>query len=107
MRIWWLALCAGCVPSSVEASGSGLTTGLVTQTISCGTSATVDRYAAGAGDVAITVFDGDHHPVFDDGANVSGEVDDTRDVDGVPGTWRLTVDPQGLAGQFKITLSCL
>ncbi len=105
-KILAFALCAGCVSSSIEASGSGTASEMQTQTVECGPAVSLDRYVAGAGGVGITVFDGDHHPVYDDSSNVTGEVNDSRDLDGASGTWRLTVDPQGVAGQFKIQLNC-
>ncbi len=99
---------AGCLlPGSVDVSGSGESTGLVTQTLHCEGSATVDRYEAGSGGVHITVSDGTHAPAYNDSAEVTGEINDSHDLEGAPGTWQLAVDPQGFAGQFKITLSCL
>jgi hypothetical protein len=104
----WLLFCAGCIgiPASVEASGSGVTTGRQTQTVRCGADATLDRYLAGAGGVAITISDGAHRKIYDDVAGVTGEINDSRDVSGDSGTWTFSVDPDGFAGQFKITLQC-
>jgi hypothetical protein len=100
--------CAGCVaPGSVEASGSGVTTGLQAQDLECPASGTLDRYLAGGGALGISVRDGNGQSVFGDGSGVTGEINDSQALDGAPGEWRLVVDPEGFAGQFKITLSCL
>jgi hypothetical protein len=99
----------GCLsfPGSVEVSGSGVTTGLQVQSLQCSGAATLERYAAGAGPVRITIFDGSGAATYDDHSDVTGEIDDSHDIDGAPGSWRLAVDPGAFAGQFKVTLSCL
>jgi len=91
----------------VNVSGSGLTTGLQVQRLDCASAATLERYASGAGSVRITIYDGTGAATYDDHTEVTGQVDDSHDVDGAPGDWRLAVDPGAFAGQFKITLSCL
>jgi hypothetical protein len=103
-----LVTCAACVelPDSAEASGSGVSTGLQIQSVHCGSDATLDRYLAGAGSARIEILDGAHHSIYRDESGVTGEVDDSRDVAGVPGLWMLSVNPAGFAGQFKITLQC-
>jgi hypothetical protein len=103
-----IVLCAGCVefPASVEARGSGVTTGRDVQTVHCGSSATLERYLAGAGGVAIAISDGGRRTIYDDLAAVTGQLDDSRDISGAPGVWTFSVDPGGFAGQFAITLSC-
>lgn len=108
-RIVVIGLVGGCLslPESVEVSGSGLTTGLQVQSLRCSGDATLDRYAAGAGPVRITIYDGTGSAAYDDHTEVTGEVDDSHDVGGAAGEWRLAVDPGAFAGQFKITLSCL
>lgn len=108
-RIVFLVAVGGCLslPGSVEVSGSGVTTGLQVQSLHCAGTATLERYAAGAGPVRITIFDGAGAATYDDHTDVTGEVDDSHDVDGAPGDWRLAVDPGAFAGQFKVTLSCL
>jgi hypothetical protein len=108
-RILLLVSIGGCLsfPGSVEVSGSGVTTGLQVQSLHCSGGATLDRYAAGSGLVRITIYDGAGAATYDDHSNVTGEVDDSHDIDGAPGDWRLAVDPGAFAGQFKVTLSCL
>jgi hypothetical protein len=108
-RFLLLVAFTGCLsfPGSVEVSGSGVTTGLQVQSLRCSGDATLDRYAAGAGPVQITIFDGSGAATYDDHSNVTGEIDDSHDIAGTPGDWRLAVDPGAFAGQFKVTLSCL
>jgi len=102
------AACSGClIPDSVEVSGSGATTGLSTERIQCGSRATLYRYAAGAGAVEITVADGTLAPAFNGTVDVTGELNDLSDVDGTGGTWKLAVNAEGFAGQFRITLTCV
>jgi hypothetical protein len=106
--LWFAPLLAGCLlPGSVEVSGSGASSGLVVQKLSCESGETLDRYEAGAGAVRITVSDGLHAPAYNDFSDVTGEVNDSRDLGGTSGTWQLAVDAGGFAGQFKITLTCL
>lgn len=107
VRILVVAALCGCLPQSVNVSGSGLTTGLQVQRLDCASAATLERYASGAGSVRITIYDGTGAATYDDHTEVTGQVDDSHDVDGAPGDWRLAVDPGAFAGQFKITLSCL
>jgi len=105
----WCAACAACIdlPASVEASGSGVSTGQQRQTVGCGGSATLDRYlAGGGGPVAITILDGAGRAIYDDHTAVNGEVNDSRQVGGTSGLWTLAVNPEGFAGQFKIALHC-
>jgi hypothetical protein len=101
--------CSGCLarPGSVEVTSSGVASGLSTQELHCGTSASLDRYAAGAGSLWITVGDGTRQPAFNGSADVAGELDDSHDLAGNAGTWKLAVNADGFAGQLKITLSCL
>jgi hypothetical protein len=97
---------AACIlPESAEVDGSGETTGTQMQTLDCW-SASLERYAAGAGGIDITVTDGDGRPIYHDDSEVTGEVNDSHDVGGAGGTWALIVDAEGFAGQFKITLQC-
>lgn len=103
-----LLLGGGCLlPDSAEVSGSGVTSERQHQSLHCATGATLDRYAAGAGGLKIEVYDGGGATIYATAADVAGEVDDSRDLDGALGTWLLAVDAQGFAGQFKISLSCL
>jgi hypothetical protein len=101
-------MCAGCldVPDSAEATGSGVSSGVERQTVRCGSSATLDRYAAGSGGVAIQIVDGAQQLVYKDTASVTGEINDSLDLEGTGGSWTFLVDPNGFAGQFKITLQC-
>jgi hypothetical protein len=104
----WFAVCAGCVdlPASAEADGSGVSTDVQTQTVHCGSSATLERYLAGGGGMEIQISDGAHRMIYQDAAGVAGEVNDSRELDGAAGAWTFSVDPAGFAGQFKITLQC-
>ena len=102
------AICTGCLslPGSVEVTSSGEATGLDTQELDCGTRASLDRYAAGSGPLWITVGDGTLQPAYNGNDEVTGEIDDSHDLSGNSGTWKLAVNAPGFAGQFKITLSC-
>jgi hypothetical protein len=102
---------AGCtigVPESAEIDGSGVGSGPESQTVSCGTSTSLETYTAGGGGgLQITVLDGEGRRVYNGGSDVQGEADNTQQVDGAPGTWTLSVDAEGFSGQFKVTLGCL
>jgi hypothetical protein len=94
------------IPQSTEIDGSGQSNLPQTQTVSCGTLAELDRYIAGSGDAQIQVTDGAGKTVYDQPADVTGEINDQMDLTGIAGTWTLTVDGD-ISGQFKITLQCL
>jgi hypothetical protein len=102
---------SGCVvsgfPESAEVDGSGDTTTKQTQSVRCGSFGIVDRYLAGGdGDVSIQVIDGAGKTVLESRPDVNGEINDSLNVAGRPGDWKLVVDAEGFAGQFKISLQC-
>jgi hypothetical protein len=99
--------CAVGIPSSAEIDGTGESSGPQTQTASCGTFATLDRYFAGSGDADIQVTDGAGKSIYETPADVTGEINDQVNLTGAAGTWTLTVSPSAFAGQFKVTLQCL
>ncbi len=75
------------------------------QTVTCGTSATLDRYIAGSGTAQIEVTDGAGRSIYDQPADVTGELNDQVQLTGTVGTWTLTVDGE-ISGQYNITLQC-
>jgi hypothetical protein len=99
--------CALSAPDSAEVDGSGVAGGAETRTVSCGSSATLDRYFAGSGPADIQVTDGTGKSVFSTPTDVTGELNDQQQLAGAAGTWTMTVDAEGFAGQFKVTLQCL
>ncbi len=104
----FIIILSGCAldAGSVEVTGSGLSEGVQTRTITCESGTTLQRYEAGSGAVAITLTDGAGQKVFNDAVGGAGEINDQQQVTGHPGTWTMSVDPGGFAGQFKITLEC-
>jgi hypothetical protein len=100
-----LAGCSIGLPSSAEIDGSGVSALPQSQTASCGTFATLDRYVAGSGSAQIQVTDGSGHSVYDQPAEITGEINDSQQLTGVAGTWTLAVAGD-LSGQWKFTLEC-
>jgi hypothetical protein len=102
----WCAGCTATAPKSAEIDGSGVSNLPDSQTVACGTAAMLDRYIAGSGTAQIEVTDGAGRSIYDQPADVTGELNDQVQLTGTAGTWTLTVDGE-LSGQYDITLQCL
>jgi hypothetical protein len=92
---------------TAEVDGSGFGNGPESQTVSCGTTASLERnLTGGVGTVSVTVLDGKSNTVYQNSNAIAGTTDDTQELSGSSGTWTLVVNPQDFAGQYKITLQC-
>jgi hypothetical protein len=56
--------------------------------------------------MTVTISDGADHAIYHDQIHIEGEINDSRRVDGASGAWTLSVNPEGFAGRFRITLQC-
>jgi|HubBroStandDraft_1064217.scaffolds.fasta_scaffold272214_2 hypothetical protein len=105
-----LAVAAACGCASqptAEIDGTGYENGPQTQTVQCGTGATLDRNVmGGVGKLSVQVLDGANATVYLNSGTTAGESSGTIELTGASGTWTLLVEPFKFIGEYQVTLEC-
>jgi spore coat protein U-like protein len=103
-----VAAACGCASApTAEIDGTGYETGPQTQTVQCGTGATLDRnLMGGVGKLTVQVIDGANATIYLNSGTTAGESDATQELTGASGTWTLLVDPYKFIGEYQVTLKC-
>jgi hypothetical protein len=103
-----VAATAGCAAQpTAEIDGTGYETGPETQTVQCGTNASLDRnLMGGVGKLTVQVLDGANTSIYLNSETTAGESNGTQELTGASGTWTLLVEPYKFIGEYQITLQC-